>query len=93
MGQTHGTRDRVGEEKGKEERAQKRGRPLKEALLLLIKRPVIGQLKGLVFLHPSPPRRLRWLSAGKSTSLPKPCREINAYRVGGGGIGRGWELE
>lgn len=44
------------------------------------KASVIPCLKRPPFLHLSPPLSLFWLNAGKSTSLPKPCREINAYR-------------
>lgn len=49
------------------------------------KASVIPRLKRPPFLYLSPPLSLSWLNAGKSTSLPKPCREINASRRGEGG--------
>lgn len=49
------------------------------------KASVIPRLKGPPFLSLSPPLSLSWLNAGKSTSLPKPCREINASRRDEGG--------
>lgn len=49
------------------------------------KASVIPCLKRPPFLYLSPPLSLFWLNAGKSTSLPKPCREINACRRGEGG--------
>lgn len=52
-----------------------------KALPLLIKRPSFPVWKGLLF-STSPLLSLSWLNAGKSTSLPKPCREINACRRG-----------
>lgn len=54
------------------------------------KASIIPCLKRPPFLYLSPPLSLSWLNAGKSTSLPKPCREINAYRreEGGGNVER-----
>ena len=49
------------------------------------KASVIPRLKRPPFLYLSPPLSLSWLNAGKSTSMPKPCREINARWGGGGG--------
>lgn len=49
------------------------------------KASAIPCLKRPPFLYLSPPLSLSWLNAGKSTSLPKPCREINACRRGEGG--------
>lgn len=53
-----------------------------KALVLLIKRPSFAARKRPPFLYLSPPLSLSWLNAGKSTSLPKPRREINARRRG-----------
>ena len=53
------------------------------------KASVIPHLKRPPFLYLSPPLSLSWLNAGKSTSLPKPCGEINASRKEeGGGIAK-----
>lgn len=73
MGQTHGG----GGERG--------GASLSKGPASFNKASVIPCLKRPPFLYLSPPLSLSWLNAGKSTSLPKPCREINACRRGEGG--------
>lgn len=66
-------------------RGEHEGASLSKSPASFNKASVIPCLKRPPFLLLSPPLSLSKLNAGKSTSLPKPCREINAGRRGEGG--------